>query len=69
MKQSTFSNTRNWYCVKRTCFWISYYRSAVSNAVGISDTAMHMQELFCNISSSWQEDSLQSQSFRFVVSD
>jgi len=22
-KQSTFLNTRNWYCVERTCFWIS----------------------------------------------
>jgi len=49
MKQSMFSNTRNWYCVERTCFWISSSGSAGSHAVRISDTATHTQELFRNI--------------------
>ena len=43
-------NTRNWYCVERTCFWISSSGSAGSDAVRISYTATHTQELFCNIS-------------------
>jgi len=52
MKQSTFLNTRNWYCVQRTCFWISSSGSAGSNAIAItiSYTATHTQELFCKIS-------------------
>jgi len=50
MKQFTFLNTRNWYYVERTCFWISSSGSADSNDVRISYTAMHTQELFCNIS-------------------
>ena len=49
MKQSTFLNTQNWYCVEPTCFWISSFGSASSNAVRISYTATHTQ-LFCNIS-------------------
>jgi len=43
-------NIRNWYCVERTCSWISSSDSASSNSVGISYTAMHLQELFSNIS-------------------
>jgi len=50
MKQSTFLNTRNWYCVERTCFWIVFSGSAGSNDVGISYTATHTQEQFCKIS-------------------
>jgi len=50
MKQSTFLNTRNRYCVKRTCFGISSSGGAGSDAVGISYTATYTQELFCNIS-------------------
>jgi len=50
MKQSTFLNTRNWYCVKWTCFRISSSGSPSSNAVRISYTATHTQELFCKIS-------------------
>ena len=50
MKQSTFLNIWNWYCVERTCFWISLFGSAGSNAVRTSYTATHTQELFCNIS-------------------
>jgi len=47
---TTFLNTRNWYCVKRTCFWIFSSGSASSNAVRISYTATYTQELFCRIS-------------------
>jgi len=43
-------NTLNWYCVERTCFWISYSGNAGSNADRIAYTATHTQELFCNIS-------------------
>ena len=42
-------NTRKWYCIERMCFWISSTGRAVSNAVRISYTATHTQELFCNI--------------------
>ena len=49
MKQSTFLNIQYWYCVKCTCVWISSFGSASSNAIGISYTATHTQELFCNI--------------------
>jgi len=31
IKQSTFLNTLNWYCIKCTCFRISYSGSACSN--------------------------------------
>ena len=46
MKQSMFLNTRNWYCVERTCFWISSSGSAGSNAVRIAYTAGHTQSCF-----------------------
>jgi len=54
-----FLNTLNWYCVKRTCFWISYSlwqclacnSSNASKAVRSSYTACYAHaELFCNIS-------------------
>jgi len=32
MKQSTFLNTLNWYCVESTCLGISYSASASFNA-------------------------------------
>jgi len=44
-----FLNTWNWYWVERTCFWISSFDSASSNAVRISYTATHTQELLYNI--------------------
>jgi len=49
MKHSTFWNTLNWYCVECTCFRISYFGSASSNAskaVRCSYTATHMQSCF-----------------------
>jgi len=68
MKQSTFLNTRNWYCAERTCFWISSSGSAGSNAVGISYTAIHTQELFCNISLHSERTVSNRDLFRFAVS-
>jgi len=49
MKQSTFLNTLNWYCVKCTCFGIFYFGSTSSNAskvVRSAYTAMHIQSCF-----------------------
>jgi len=49
MKQSTFLNNLNWYCVERTYFSISYSGSVSSNAskaVRSLYTAMHMQSCF-----------------------
>jgi len=49
MKQFTFLNTLNWYCIERTCFGISYFGSANSNAskaVRSSYIATHTQSCF-----------------------
>jgi len=49
MKQYTFLNKLNCYCVKRTCFGISYSGCASSNAskaVRSSYTATHTKSCF-----------------------
>jgi len=50
MKQSMFLNTLNWYCVKRTCFGISYSGSASSNASqAVRNSYTAHAKLFCSI--------------------
>jgi len=69
MKQFTFLNTLNRYCVERTCFKIFYSGSASSNvskAVRNSNTTMHMQSCFVIIRFMARGHSLQS--FCFSVS-
>ena len=70
MKQFTFLNTLNWYCIKRTCFRISSSGSANSNAskaVRSSYTATHTQSCFVIFCFMARGHSLQFRSFCFAV--
>jgi len=70
MKQLTFLNTLNWYCVKWTCFGISSSGSANSNAskaVRSLYTATHTQSCFVIFCFMERGHSVQSRSFCFAV--
>jgi len=68
MKQSTFLNTLNWYCVEHTCFRFSYTGSASSNTSKLSEAPTWPQthRAVLQYFASWRKDTVSNRN-HFVL--